>query len=155
MSEVYDHLRKQIEGLVSGSNYWVTDLANVAACLYQGLADVNWVGFYLRRGEELLLGPFQGKPACTVIPMGKGVCGTAAATAQAIVVPDVHAFPGHIACDPQSRSELVVPIVSDGVVLAVIDVDSPLLGRFTTEDRDGLCSIAQILSERVMWRSCI
>lgn len=153
--EVYEQLEKQVESLVNGSNHWVTDLANVAACLYHGLSDVNWAGFYLRRGEELVLGPFQGRPACSVIALGKGVCGTAAAAAQAIVVPDVHAFPGHIACDPLSRSELVVPIVSDGFVVAVIDVDSPLLGRFTTDDRDGLWSIAKVLSKRVMWRSCI
>lgn len=152
MPETYDLLVKQIESILTGQDYWVTDLANVAACLYHGLRDLNWVGFYLRRGGKLWLGPFQGKPACTIIPIGEGVCGTAAQKQRPIVVPDVKKFPGHIACDSASRSELVVPIMQNDRVLAVIDADSPLLSRFGDTDLDGMCRIAEVLAERVKWQ---
>jgi len=153
MSEVYSRLIEQVKSLLTGRGYWVTDLSNAAACLFHGLSDVNWVGFYLTRGDELWLGPFQGKPACAVIPIGKGVCGTAAQRRQPILVPDVHEFPGHIACDAASRSELVVPLLRNGEVLGVIDADSPLLARFTAEDLEGMCKIAEVLVEKVQWTS--
>ena len=151
MPKTYDSLLEQIDGLLTGQDYWVADLANAAACLYHGLRDLNWIGFYIRRGDELWLGPFQGRPACTVIPFGKGVCGTAARARRPIVVPDVNEFPGHIVCDPASRSELVVPIVRGDNVLAVIDADSPLLNRFTDADLNGMCKIAEVLADRVKW----
>ncbi len=111
--------------------------ANTGALIYHALPDLNWAGFYLRHGAELVLGPFQGKPACVRIPIGKGVCGTSAARAATVLVPDVHDFPGHIACDPDSRSELVVPLVEYGVVWGVLDLDSPLLSRFDDADQEG------------------
>jgi L-methionine (R)-S-oxide reductase len=109
----------------------------MAALIYYGLPDLNWAGFYFRQGEELVLGPFQGKPACVRIPVGQGVCGTAAARAEIVRVPDVHHFPGHIACDPASRSELVVPLIEAGAVSGVLDLDSPLVGRFDQADQEG------------------
>jgi L-methionine (R)-S-oxide reductase len=128
-------LRMQLEALCDGENSDVAILANAAALLYWSLEDVNWVGFYLLHGDVLLLGPFQGKPACVTIPMGKGVCGTAAATGETQRVPDVHAFPGHIACDADSRSELVLPLIDGGKLLGVLDVDSPSLARFGPEEQ--------------------
>ncbi|NLU42284.1 MAG: GAF domain-containing protein [Firmicutes bacterium] len=151
MSALYDLLTRQVQSLLIGNHRWVTDLANVAACLYHGLPSLNWIGFYLLSGDELWLGPFQGKPACTVIPVGKGVCGTAVQKREAICVLDVHDFPGHIACDPASRSELVVPLLKGGEVLGVIDADSPLVGRFGPEDVEGMRRIADILVQRVAW----
>jgi GAF domain-containing protein len=109
----------------------------MAALIYHGLPDLNWAGFYFRRGAELVLGPFQGKPACVRIAIGRGVCGAAAARAATVVVPDVHDFPDHIACDPVSRSELVVPLIEDGRVSGMLDLDSPLLARFDEADREG------------------
>jgi L-methionine (R)-S-oxide reductase len=115
-----------------------------AALIYHGLPDLNWAGFYFRDGAELVLGPFQGKPACLRIPMGKGVCGTAAARAAAIVVPDVREFPGHIACDPDSRSELVIPLIEAGSVSGVLDLDSPLPARFEDVDRIGCQRLVEL-----------
>src|SRR5690242_2107629 len=129
-SELYRELEKQLEALFAGESDRIANAANMAALIYHGLPDVNWAGFYFRRGGELVLGPFQGKPACIRIPIGKGVCGTAAARSASVLVPDVHDFPGHIACDPASRSELVVPLIEEGLVLGVLDLDSPLPGRF-------------------------
>jgi GAF domain-containing protein len=123
----------------------IANAANTAALLFHHLPDVNWAGFYLSRGEELVLGPFQGKPACVRIPFGKGVCGTAASTGEPVIVPDVNDFPGHIACDTASQSEIVVPLVSWGRVLGVLDVDSPLPNRFDEDDSEGLESLASIL----------
>lgn len=153
MSQVYHSLQRQVQSLVTGNNRWITDLANVAACLYHGLPDINWVGFYLCSDDLLWLGPFQGKPACSVIPAGKGVCGTAARNREALLVRDVREFPGHIACDSESRSELVVPIIKGDVVLGVIDVDSPMEGRFGPDDLQGMRKIAEVLAQRVVWES--
>lgn len=114
---------------------WLTDLANTTAFIFTEIKDLNWVGFYLLQNSVLHLGPFQGKPACTEIPMGKGVCGTSALQQKSLLVPDVHVFSGHITCDPISRSELVVPLISAGELLGVLDLDSPLLGRFVEDDR--------------------
>jgi L-methionine (R)-S-oxide reductase len=135
---LYRDLASQLAALISGEPYLVANAANMAALLYHGLPDLNWAGFYFADGEsELVLGPFQGKPACARIPWGKGVCGAAAVLGTSIVVPDVEQFPDHIACDAASRAELVVPLVKGGKVLGVLDLDSPLLGRFDEEDRDG------------------
>ena len=135
--ELYRDLARQLSALIAGEPDPIANAANTAAVIYQGLPNLNWAGFYFRNGAELVLGPFQGKPACVRIPIGKGVCGTAAATGATVLVPDVHDFPGHIACDPDSRSELVVPLIEDGSVLGVLDLDSPLLARFDEMDRDG------------------
>ena len=135
---LYAELSQQLAALIEGENHPVANAANMAALIYHGLSDVNWAGFYFaHRERELVLGPFQGKPACVRIPWGRGVCGTAAARRQSIVVPDVHEFPGHIACDPYSRSELVVPLIKDRRVLGVLDLDSPVRGRFDEADRAG------------------
>ena len=140
--ELYRELEGQLEGLMAGERDGIANLANAAALLFHALPDLNWAGFYLMRGGELVLGPFQGKPACLRIPLGRGVCGAAAAEARSQVVPDVHAFPGHIACDAASRSELVVPLVAGGRVLGVLDLDSPSPGRFDEADRAGCEALA-------------
>lgn len=126
---------QQLAGLLSGEPDLIANASNTSAFLNTLLSDINWLGFYFRQGDELVLGPFQGNPACVRIPMGRGVCGTCAATAHTQRVQDVHAFPGHIACDIRSRSELVVPILAQGEVVAVLDIDSPSIGRFTEEDQ--------------------
>src|SRR5689334_13512338 len=136
-SDLYRDLTTQLAALLAGEANLIANAANAAALIYHGLPDLNWAGFYFRDGEELVLGPFQGKPACVRIPFGKGVCGTAAARAATVLVPDVHDFPGHIACDPVSRSELVVPLIEDRAVLGVLDLDSPLARRFDDIDREG------------------
>ena len=136
-SEIYRDLTAQLAALLAGEADLMANPANMASLIFHGLPDLNWAGFYFRRGAELVLGPFQGKPACVRIAWGKGVCGTAASRGRAIVVPDVDAFPGHIACDPASRSELVVPLVAAGRVVGVFDLDSPLLARFDEADREG------------------
>ena len=140
--DLYRELAEQLRGLLAGETDRTANAANMAALIYHGLPDINWAGFYFRRGPELVLGPFQGEPACVRIPLGKGVCGVAASRAATVLVRDVHDFPGHIACDPNSRSELVVPLlpVSAGMageVLGVLDLDSPLLARFDAMDRAG------------------
>jgi GAF domain-containing protein len=139
----YDDLVRELEALLEGEHDLVANAANCAAFLYHALSEVNWVGFYFLRGGELVVGPFQGKPACTRIALGKGVCGTAAATRATQLVPDVHAFPGHIACDSASRSELVVPLSRSGELLGVLDIDSPRRGRFTQHDRLGVEALAR------------
>ena len=137
-SGLYRDLAEQLAALLAGETDPIANAANMAALIYHGLPDLNWAGFYFRRGQELVLGPFQGKPACVRIPLGKGVCGTAAARAATVLVPNVHDFPGHIACDPASHSELVVPLLpAFGEVLGVLDLDSPLLARFDEVDREG------------------
>lgn len=136
---------------MEGETDALANLANAAALLAQSLDGINWCGFYLLRGEDLVLGPFQGKPACVRIPMGKGVCGTAAVRRETVVVPDVERFPGHIACDPASRSEIVVPILTSGVLRGVLDVDSPEPERFTDEDRALLERFVETLAPRVDW----
>jgi L-methionine (R)-S-oxide reductase len=135
--ELYRELATQLAALLAGETDPVANAANMAALIYHGLPDLNWAGFYFRRGGELVLGPFQGKPACVRIPIGSGVCGTAAARAETVLVADVYDFPGHIACDPASRSELVVPLIVEGEVTGVLDLDSPLPARFDKADREG------------------
>jgi len=141
----YRDLAAQFAALIAGETDLVANAANLAALIYHGLPALNWAGFYFARGGELVLGPFQGKPACVRIAWGQGVCGTAAARAAAIVVPDVDEFPGHIACDAASRSELVVPLVAAGRVVGVLDLDSPLLARFDDADREGCERLAALL----------
>jgi GAF domain-containing protein len=142
---LYDDLADQLKALLVGESDLVANAANTAALIYHGLSGVNWTGFYFTKGRELVLGPFQGKPACVRIGWGQGVCGAAAARAASVVVPDVHEFPGHIACDAASRSELVVPLVAAGRVVGVLDLDSPHLARFGEEDRAGCERLAAIL----------
>ena len=142
----YPALAQQMQTLVSGEPDRVANLANASALIHGALQQVNWTGFYLLQGDTLVLGPFQGKPACIRIPLGRGVCGTAAAQRATQRVDDVHAFPGHIACDPASRSELVIPLIQgDGTVLGVLDLDSPVPGRFTPADAAGLEQVAAAL----------
>ena len=141
----YDLLCRQLAALTEGVTERVSNLANAASLLFHALDDVNWAGFYLLRGDTLVLGPFMGQPACVRIPLGKGVCGTAAARMETVVVPDVHAFPGHIACDAASRSETVVPLRVSGALYGVLDVDSPVTDRFSEADRLGLEAFACVL----------
>ncbi len=143
-TEFYQELRAQLASLLEGERDAIANAANTAALIYQSLPDVNWAGFYLLQGRELVLGPFQGKPACVRIPLGKGVCGTAAERRESVVVPDVNAFPGHIACDTASRSELVVPLIKGGALIGVLDLDSPLPGRFDEADRAGCEDLAAV-----------
>lgn len=147
--EVYRQLCDAADALTSGEPDGVANMANVAALLGDFLADVNWAGFYRMVDAELVLGPFVGRPACIRIALGTGVCGTAAASGETQLVKDVHAFPGHIACDAVTNSELVVPVKRDGRVIAVIDLDSPLLARFDLEDQAGIERLAAILSGRI------
>lgn len=147
-AEFYAELAQQLDGLLGEERDAVANLANMAALIYGALSDLNWAGFYLMREGELVLGPFQGKPACVRIAVGRGVCGTAAAERRTQLVPDVHRFPGHIACDAASRSELVVPLIKDGEVLGVLDLDSPLPGRFDAEDAGGCERLAEVLLRR-------
>ncbi len=148
---MYADLAAALEALLEGEHDALANLANAAALLYQTLPAINWAGFYLARGEQLVLGPFQGKPACVRIPHGRGVCGAAAQRRETIVVADVSAFPGHIACDAASRSEIVVPLIVRGQVVGVMDVDAPEIGRFGEDDRLGLERYAAALVERVDW----
>ena len=143
----YRELNEQLKSLIEGVPYRIANLANASALLWQSLEGLNWAGFYLERDGALVLGPFQGKPACIRIPWGRGVCGTAAAAGKTQRVENVHDFPGHIACDCASNSEIVVPIRRDGRVLAVLDLDSPLFSRFSREDQEGLEAFARILEE--------
>ncbi len=136
-AEFYAELTGQLRALLAGERDWLANLANTSALIFQSLPELNWAGFYLWRGGELVVGPFQGKPACVRIASGRGVCGGAVAQRRSLVVPDVHAFPGHIACDAASRSELVVPLMRGEAVLGVLDLDSPRPGRFDEEDRVG------------------
>jgi L-methionine (R)-S-oxide reductase len=142
--DLYHDLCEQLVGILEGEHDAIANAANTAALMYHALPDVNWVGFYFLKDGTLVLGPFQGKPACVRIPLGKGVCGTAAARRESVVVPDVHAFPGHIACDTASRSELVVPLLRQQTLLGVLDLDSPSPARFDDTDRLGCESLAAI-----------
>jgi GAF domain-containing protein len=148
MTEFYQSLTVRLAALLEGERDMIANLANASALLNEELPDLNWVGFYLRRGAELVLGPFQGNPACVTIPWGRGVCGTAAAKDETQLVPDVHRFPGHIACDSASRSEIVVPLHRDGEVVGVLDIDSPVPGRFTPADREGLEALVVLMEGR-------
>ncbi|MEU1550732.1 GAF domain-containing protein [Nocardia sp. NPDC005745] len=142
--EQYRQLAAQAEALVAGETDRIANAANLSALIFHALPDVNWVGFYFYDGRELVVGPFQGKPACVRIALGKGVCGTAAESRTTQLVPDVHAFDGHIACDADTRSEIVVPLVRDGDLIGVFDLDSPQPGRFDDIDRAGLEAVAGI-----------
>lgn len=144
-AELYAELAEQLRHLLAGERDFIANAANTAALLYHSLPDLNWAGFYLNKENELVLGPFQGKPACVRIAMGKGVCGTAARERRTVVVPDVDQFPGHIACDSASRSEIVVPLMKDGLLIGVLDMDSPNLTRFDEDDRHGCERLAGIL----------
>lgn len=148
-SAMYRDLVNAADAITSGEPDTIANMANIAALLWEYLPDVNWTGFYRMLNGELVLGPFQGKAACIRIPLGKGVCGTAASTGETQLVEDVHAFPGHIACDANSASELVVPVKRDGKVIAVIDLDSPSLNRFDADDAAGIETLAKILSDRI------
>ena len=143
----YGLLAKQLRALLHGERDFIANCANTAALLWHSLPDLNWAGFYRLVGNELVLGPFQGKPACVRIPVGKGVCGTAAGTRRTMLVPNVCEFPGHIACDAASNSEIVVPLVKDGQLLGVLDLDSPMLNRFDADDQAGLEDLAAGLME--------
>lgn len=145
-SALYAGLQSALEGLLAGEHDLVANAANFAALVYHTLPDLNWAGWYFLRGDELVLGPFQGKPACVRIAMGRGVCGAAAQQRVSLLVPDVHAFPGHIACDTASRAELVVPAVrSDGSLLGVFDLDSPHYARFNSQDQQGIEAAVRVL----------
>ena len=143
----YQSLHRQLQALSENVPYQVANLANAAALLWEALPNINWAGFYIMEDGQLVLGPFQGKPACIRIPVGKGVCGTAVAKNRTQLVPDVHQFPGHIACDSASRSEIVVPIRKEGCVYGVLDIDSPDLDRFTQSDLQGLEEFVKILEK--------
>ena len=145
MAADYERLRSEIDSLVSGVPHPVANMANVSSLLFHALPDVSWAGFYLLEDGALILGPFQGKPACIRIPVGSGVCGTAVAENRSVLVPDVHAFPGHIACDPDSRSELVIPLRKDGAVVGVLDLDSKTPERFSEVDKNGLEDCMRVL----------
>ena len=143
----WEDLLSELRGVLAGETDPVANAANTAALLFTRMPAVNWAGFYFQRGEDLVLGPFQGQPACTRIALGKGVCGAAAARRETLVVPDVHAFPGHIVCDSASRSEIVAPLLLGSRVLGVLDIDSPALGRFTEADRAGVEAVAVLYVE--------
>lgn len=157
----YELLVRQIEALAQADNHWLPVLSNASACLFEAMDNINWAGFYLvdestrdKKTPELRLGPFQGKVACVRIPFGRGVCGTAAAEDKTQLVSDVHAFPGHIACDAASRSEVVVPLHCGGRVVGVLDIDSPLLDRFSAYDARGLESFVCALENCICWNAC-
>ena len=141
----YNVLNKELSALISGVPHKIANLANAASLLYNSLEDLNWAGFYLMEKGILVLGPFMGKPACIEIPVGRGVCGTAVAEDAIQLVYDVHQFPGHIACDCASNSEIVLPIHVNGEIWGVLDIDSPHIGRFTEEDREGLKQVVKVL----------
>lgn len=143
----YAILHNQLRDLIRDVPYRTANLANASALLWQYLDNVNWAGFYMLDGDTLVLGPFQGKPACIEIPVGRGVCGTAVVQSKTIRVADVHSFPGHIACDSASESEIVIPIRKDGQIIGVLDIDSPVANRFTVDDQSFLEKFVEILSE--------
>ena len=145
----YERLARQLRDLAAEESWYVPLLANASALLYGALEDLNWAGFYLMRGGRLVLGPFQGKVACIHIPLGRGVCGTAAQRDATLLVPDVHAFPGHIACDSASNSEIVIPIHAGGRVVGVLDIDSPRLNRFDADDQAGLEAFVRALEAAI------
>jgi GAF domain-containing protein len=147
----YDILLKQASELLESEPWAVSAMSNISSLIMQSLADLNWAGFYLVRNGVLTVGPFQGKPACIHIQPGKGVCGTALQKDETILVPDVHAFPGHIACDSASNSEIVVPIHSEGKLVAVLDIDSPIKNRFSESDKTGLEKLVRLLEEKLVW----
>ena len=148
-ADTYGDLERELQALLTGEPDAVANAANAAAAIYHALPELNWAGFYFLRDEELVLGPFQGRPACVRIGLGKGVCGTAAIEHRSVVVPDVHAFPGHIACDSASNSELVVPLMRGGQLLGVLDLDSPRRARFDEADRIGCERLAAVIARHI------
>lgn len=147
----YQEVYRDLEALIGDERDWIANLSNASALLNEKLDRINWVGFYILKGDELVLGPFQGKPACIRIGVGKGVCGQTVLHRKAHVVPDVHQFPGHIACDPASRSEVVIPLEHQGQILGVLDIDSPELARFDDDDAAGLAEIVSLLVKSCDW----
>lgn len=145
----YDLLTKQLDALLEGESDTIANLSNASALLNQFLTEVNWCGFYIMKDGELLLGPFQGLPACVHIPIGRGVCGTAAQSQKTVVVEDVHTFSGHIACDSASQSEIVVPIIMNGNLYGVLDIDSPVKSRFSKEDQAGIEKYVEVLTKHI------
>jgi L-methionine (R)-S-oxide reductase len=150
--EVYEQLAAQLSSLLAGERDLIANAANFAALIFHSLPDLNWAGFYFLKNDELVLGPFQGKPACVRIAVGQGVCGAAARSRVATIVPNVHEFPGHIACDSASNSEIVIPLMQGERLLGVLDLDSPLFGRFDDEDAIGLSRLASGLVESSEWQ---
>ena len=147
----YEVLREQVRGLLAEEPYYVAAMSNISSVLKDGLPDINWAGFYILRGGRLVVGPFQGKPACIHISIGSGVCGCCVRQDRTIAVADVHTFPGHIACDSASNSEIVIPIHCGGRVAAVLDIDSPLFDRFSEDDRTGLERIVSLMEKMLEW----
>ena len=147
----YEVLRKQVSGLLTEEPYYVAAMSNISSVLKDALPDINWAGFYILRGGRLVVGPFQGKPACIHIGIGSGVCGCCVRQDRTIAVADVHTFPGHIACDSASNSEIVIPIHCGGRVAAVLDIDSPLFDRFSEDDRTGLERIVSLMEKMLEW----
>ena len=147
----YRTMTGQAEGMLEAEPWYVAAFSNISALIMETLPDLNWAGFYLVREGRLTVGPFQGKPACIHIPLGKGVCGTAMEQNDTVVVPDVHQFPGHIACDSASESEIVIPVREGGEIRAVLDIDSPVKNRFSPADRAGLEALVRAVEERVSW----
>ena len=145
----YKELIMQVDALTAGVPYLVANLANASAAIWQEMERINWAGFYLMEGGSLVLGPFQGKPACIEIPVGRGVCGTAVAERKTQLVEDVHQFPGHIACDSASNSEIVVPMYKNGEIFGVLDIDSPYYARFTAEDQAGMEELVRVLERNL------
>lgn len=146
----YKILCKELESLTNGSPHPIANLANASALLFDSLDNINWAGFYILENDKLILGPFQGQPACIEISIGKGVCGTAVAEKRTVLVPDVHKFPGHIACDSASNSEIVIPLYNkNGTILGVLDIDSPVLDRFSKDDKLGLEEFAKLLENNI------
>lgn len=147
LTDEYREILAQAKGLMSGESDLIANMANLSALLFLHLKDINWAGFYLYKDDQLVLGPFQGKPACIRIPIGRGVCGTAAETREVQVIKDVHQFAGHIACDAASNSEIVVPIVVEGELIGVLDIDSPEFSRFDVQDKAGLVALVEALQD--------
>ena len=147
----YALLTQQASGILEEEPWYTAAMSNLSALIAESLADLNWAGFYLIRDQQLTVGPFQGKPACIHIPVGKGVCGTAILQDRMQVVPDVHAFPGHIACDSASASEIVIPIHSGDRIAAVLDIDSPVKDRFSAEDAEGLTELVRLIEQKISW----
>ena len=149
LAKQYDQVTAQLQALLAGESNHIANLSNTSALLNQFLTDINWVGFYLREDDQLILGPFQGLPACVRIPLGCGVCGTSAAEDKTLRIADVHQFPGHIACDAASRSEIVIPLRKNNVVIGVLDIDSPIANRFTEEDQARLEQLVKVLEQHL------
>ena len=152
--EMYMQMNMYLKSMIRDDPDWLAGLANASALLYQLMPEINWAGFYLYKGGELVLGPFQGKPACIRIAMGRGVCGTAAKTGEVQIVRDVNLFPGHIACDSESQSEIVLPIFHRQRLIGVLDIDSPVKARFDQEDADGLAQFVESLNQYLKWPDC-